>query len=256
MGDSAIRRTLRIQSASVARLTVEGDGAAFGLRSDRQVHALGFRDAPRFWLEQSPYPDDEPWDVDVEATGRLAPGGSELPEELRPLVEWARGSRAEGGLGAIALLPPGTYDLVRCPLEPTAEAEILLGNEWVESPPNARTLLDTTGSVIPDRPESGYFACVFGAEKAAPPALDQALVGVAVLSWTGEVNVQALLLVPFAAAGGGAATGDLVLAVPRAGELVLDNMAAFSADASRKAFRRWETQLADDIVRRLAGGER
>jgi hypothetical protein len=223
-----------------------GGSARFGVRTSGwpPVHEVGVSGAPRWRLSPAASPDDG-WSLETLGSGTLLARDAPVPESLEwRYLTWAEGTRAEAGAALLGALPPGRYLLARATVEPRREAAILLGNEWVPSPENARVLLDR-------RP---HYAALLGPSASAPPPTDQPLLGLVVLNYVGDSVVDAGLF--FAGAEprpGPAPAGDLVLVVPVEGELLIDALAGFSSESEERARARWKAQGARGLAVALTG---
>jgi hypothetical protein len=232
-------------SHELAELSITDSGGELRLRSSGfpTVHELGVEGRPRWRLRTAPSTDDA-WQIDVEPTGALLSRQRSAPEDLEwRYMSWAEGSLAEADAALLGALPDGRYLLVRSGVAPRRAASVLLGNEWVPSPPNARALLDA----------QPHYAAVFGARSDAPPDLAQPLFAVAVLNYVGDSVMDALLFFPCAEPrAGAAATGDSVLVVPLQGQLVVDAVQRFSEADSARSRARWRDGGARRFAEALA----
>ena len=232
-------------SHELAELTVADSEGELALRSNGfpLVHELGLEGRPRWRLRTAESTDDA-WQIEVAPTGALLERRRAAPEDLEwRYMSWAEGSRAEGDAGLLGALPDGRYLLVRSSAEARRTPSVLLGNEWVPSPPNARTLLDA----------APHYAAVFGAQPDAPPDLAQPLLSVAVLNYVGDSVMDALLFFPCTEPRSSPApAGDAVLVVPTQGQLVLDAVERFSAQDSVRSRARWRDGGARRFAEALA----
>jgi hypothetical protein len=234
-------------TSTLAGLAVPERPGGFGVRTAGWpvVHDVGMYGAPRWRLRQPMSPDDA-WDLETLPQGRLLPAGSPVPEQFEwSYLTWADGSRAESGAAVLQALPPGRYLLVRSGLEPQPAPRVLLGNEWVPSPPNTRVLLDK-------RP---FYAMLTGPDSGRPPVTVHPLVALIALNYVGDSHVHAALFFDGATpeqTTAPAAAGDLVLVIPVTGELVVDTMAEFSAELSARAKATWRDTGARQLATVLA----
>jgi hypothetical protein len=234
-------------SIRLAELTVSNAGASFGVRASGMPvrYDVGVPGAPR-WRIRTDWSPDTGWEIDTIARGE-APGRPDpVPEDAEwAYLLWAEGTRAERGCAALCALPTGRYLLVRSSIEPRpADWVDHGGNDGTRGRPNTLRLLDR-------RP---YFATVIGAADTDPPVLDQPLVGLVVLNYTGNPDAHGANFfagpAPRADAGG---EGDLVLVVPVTGELVVDAAERFSAADSARARRMWRDAGARSFADALIG---
>ena len=218
----------------VAELTVPPRPSAFGLRTagSPAVHEVGVHGAPRWKLRQPLSPDDA-WELETLPTGKLLSAKRTVPEELEwAYLTWAEGTRAESGAAVLWALPPGRYLLVRSGRALRAEPQVLLGNERVAAPANARVLID-------ERP---FYGLALGHHPAAAPGTASPLLGVAVLNYVGSWTMSGVLFFDCVPRQGDAVaepSGDLVLVVPAQGDLVIDALAEFSAKHSAQSMDDW-----------------
>jgi hypothetical protein len=205
--------TFEILSARLARLIIAEPAGRLGLVVDRrqQRYSVGILDAPRYRLTQ-PFSPDDGWRIE------LAPNGA--------LVD-----------ALLDMLPAGSYFVVRSPRRPIDAPKILLGNEWVEPQANLRVLHD----------DSPVYALVVGAERDAPPALNQPLLGIPILNYVGESWMHGVWFLQLAASVTPDPGGDLVLIIPTTGELVLDNLGFLVPDDEARV--RWRDSEAEAFAR-------
>jgi len=157
------------------------------------------------------------------------------------------GSRAEAGSAVLYALPPGRYLLVRSSIEPRWKDSVLLGNEYMPNPPpNIPFLLD-------QRP---FYGMVLGPETASPPVTTHPLVGLIALNYNGSSSRQGALFFDCLARDGNVtrakASGDLVLVIPKTGELVIDALAAYSTEERTTRDKNvWRDRGADQLAKAL-----
>jgi len=234
-----------VLSPKVARLEVKRQGTGpFGFSanvgSPPLLHHLGYREQPLFLLEQ-PYSSDDAWRVKPLPAGRYIAAqpssGNKLPNSY---VEWLRGSAVSRGQEVPWQLPPGRYLLVRTSRPMRHEPRVLLGNEMVPTSPNMLSL----------RQEKPFYVCAIGPRHEEAPAVDQPLIGLAVLNFDGSNRRHGLLLFSCveSAPGVAATSGDRVLIVPINGEFVYDNMGQFDPEGEIQSRERWATELVMPFV--------
>lgn len=229
-------------SRQLARLEVNRLASPFGLAVDprKQIHHLGYHEAPLFRLEQ-PFSPDDAWSVTPILGGRFAPAQQDVGQKLDPAyLDWLRGSAVCRGLEIPWLLPPGNYLMVRTARPLNKAQRVMLGNEMVPATQNIRVL----------REQKPVYSCVFGAQRQAPPVLDHPLVGLAVLNYNGSTQMQGMLFFSTMepAARPMPAGQELVLIIPLDGALVLDNMGFFSAESELQSRQRWNETLAHEFA--------
>jgi hypothetical protein len=229
-------------SRQLARLEMNRLASPFGLAVDpqKQVHHLGYREAPLFRLEQ-PFSPDDAWSMTPLPGGRFVPAQQDVGQKLDPAyLDWLHGSAVRRGREIPWLLPPGSYLLVRTAHPLNKVQSVMLGNEMVPATPNIRVL----------REQKPVYSCVLGAQLQEPPVLDHPLVGLAVLNYDGSSRRQGMLF--FSSMGPAPrpmpAGQELVLIVPLEGSLVLDNMGAFSAESELQSRQRWKETLAHEFA--------
>jgi hypothetical protein len=238
----------RVMTRQLARLKVTRAGGSFGLTTDSktQVHQLGYRDGPLYRLVQ-PYSPDDAWAVEPLPSGKgfQDPVGTGHGQTL-PWRQWLDGSMATRGQGLLQSLPQGEYLLVRTARPPHRIERVLLGNVLVPATPNIAGL----------REKKPVYSCVMGPRRDEAPPLDQPLIGLAVLNYTGSSRMQGVLFFSFVGAprGNPPPTGtDGVLCIPLDGELVVDNMGFFSRSEEEASRRRWREELAPQFGDWCAG---
>ena len=204
----------------LTRLRVEGNRAPITLHVDPsrdQRHSLGIASAPRFLLHQPLSPDDG-WRVDV------APDGRTLPPD-------------PSGEGMLALLPDGDYVSIDTPRLPQPAPRFMLGNEWVPARPHMGTLSC----------DGDAFCGVLGANADAPPCFAGPLLGVTILSYTGNSSPQGVLFFSFYTED--LRTDRIRLLLPLSGALVFDNLLQYGGDARVAAA--WADRVGVEVARRL-----
>ncbi|WP_394834782.1 hypothetical protein LVJ94_50630 [Pendulispora rubella] len=237
---------LRAISPVLAELSIPPGPTAFGVHTSgiAPVHDVGSHGAPH-WRFQQPMSPDDGWTMETLPGGRLLSAGT-LPESLEwAYLQWAEGSRAESGAGVLQALPPGEYLLARSNLAPRRAPQVLLGNERVPSPANTLVLHDG----------QPFFAMLIGPDAAAPPRTTHPLIGLVALNYVGESHwTGALFFDTLAPEEPPTRDGDLVLVIPRTGELVLDAMASFSTEARRtRDLATWRDTGAYQLAKVLTG---
>jgi len=226
---------------SLAEFVVPPTGATgFGARTlgvDAHVHDIVVGGSPR-WRLTMPLGDD---DWELETFGPTA--DSVVPEEVElRYLEWAEGTCAENGFSALAALPTGRYYVVRSELIPSHGASARIGNGSVARPENVLTLLESH-----DRT-----ALAVGATPGKPPDLAQPLIGTALLHYSVSGNDNGVLF--FAPAQPTVpTTGDLVLVLPVAGELVLDTRWRWTDQRPTEAELTWSRSGALEFAKILKG---
>jgi hypothetical protein len=215
----------RILSRRVAKLEILGSENPFGLEktSPKQIHQLGFRGAPLYFLQQ-PFSADEGWAVWPNSLGKHTPDEAPATRSELSFANWSDGS-AVHGFSLLRFLPVGNYYLVRSSLAARSKEFVYVGNEAVRATPNMRVLLDG---------EETVHASIIGSRPDAAPDLDQPLLGVVICHATGmswakgstQPYQHLVLFFPFAdkSENGSHDSRDLTLIIPESGELVLDNL--------------------------------
>jgi hypothetical protein len=222
-------------SPRIASLVVEASAGALGLTLDRRLqdHRLGLREAPAYRVAQ-PFSPDDGWVIAPQPNGRLLDENGGTPTALTGYAAWAAGSCALHGNSLIDQLPNGRYLVVRSPRRPIAAERVLLGNEFVEAPPNVQVLQD----------QPPVYACVIGAQSDSPPDLSQPLLGLAILNYVGESWMHGVVFFQLSASGDVGGDGrDIVLVIPADGELVIDNLGLVSPDGGNGARSRWSDEV-------------
>ncbi|WP_394845372.1 hypothetical protein LZC95_51120 [Pendulispora brunnea] len=238
---------LRAISPVLAELSIPPGPNAFGVRSSgiAPVHDVGLYGAPRWRFHQTMSP-DEGWAMETLPGGRLLSAPSALPESLEwAYLQWAEGSRAESGAGILQALPPGEYLLARSNLEARRAPQVLLGNERIPSPANTLVVLD----------RQPFFSMLIGPDGGAPPRTTHPLIGLVALNYVGESHwTGALFFDSLTPEEAPRREGDLVLVIPRTGELVIDALASFSSEAHRTRDQAtWRDTGARQLAKVLTG---
>jgi hypothetical protein len=121
-------------------------------------------------------------------------------------MAFAEGSRAERGGQALATLPDGEYWLVRRSLPNSRNSTLQLANDAAPLPAYADVVLD----------REDFYAAAFGVT--SPPTYGQPVVGIPVLSYSGNAWQDALMFFdlgePASPSRGQTRTGEAVFVVP------------------------------------------
>ena len=227
-----------------ASLAFVGEEVATG---GPRVYLLGPTRAPRFRIEE-PWSDDA-WRIDVLDGGQCVRGTVTERVEWE-YMQWAEGAAAENGASLLGALPEGRYLLVRSSRRPRKSSRILLGNEFVERPPNAATLLDV----------KRYYAAWFGPSRVRQPATVWPLVGVVVLNCTWQPGLDEVLFFDCAStleaedlsAKSTTTEENPVLVMPVRGPLVLHGCTYHDIEGRTEDLRRWEERDALLFARTIA----
>lgn len=239
-----VKVSFDILNPQLLRFEVERRTAPFGLTMDRklQIHHLGYREAPLYALQQPFSVTTEEWTVDPLPSGRFIDAQQDVGLDMDPAyLDWFGSSGVSQGWNVPWSLPAGSYFMVQSVRRPMRTEAMLMGNLFVPATPNARALS------VEDDPIAAF---AFGADGRSAPCFDQPLLGFVVLNSTGIRRMEEVfffnVLRPVSTEV--RAGQELVLIIPREGELVINNMDYFP-DGSRNAYlERWKASLADAFV--------
>lgn len=239
--------------SEIAAVEVRGAGGELAFAAEEivvggpRVHLLGPSRAPRFRIEE-PWSDDA-WRIDVLAGSQGVRG--RVTEHVEwAYMQWAEGAAAENGASLLGTLPEGRYLLVRSSRSPRMSPTILLGNELVERPQNAATLLDV----------KRHYAAWFGPSRDRQPATVWPLVGVVVLNCTWQPGLDEVLFFDCSStpeaeerhAESASLERNPILVVPVSGPLVLHGCTVHDNEGRMKDLRRWEERDALLLARTIA----
>jgi hypothetical protein len=239
---------LKKMADRIVDLTVTNDSPALSMiaAGDGRMHAFGVTDHPRFLMER-PYSPDDAWLFSVDGDGGLASGLPSLPAPTDAELEAFLGRPLDHSTRALLhALPTGRYALVRSSRPLIYKAEILLGNELVPAPPNALVLGET----------NEHYAVAFGASHDLKPNATGLFVGVAVLAYNGQDDMDGMWLFDLSGTVGPAgAPGGIAMVLPLEGPLVIDALAGYRrGEASRAVKQRWANERGAVFVQWCAGG--
>lgn len=248
---SPAQSTFIVLTDRVARLEVDRkDADPFGLTNfnNEQLHGLGFRHAPKYWLGEPYSPDDE-WTLELRDAGTLPSERSEPIDWSSQYESWAAGTAAPHWHPLLGLLPQGRYYLVQPTMTPTASGKFLLGNNWMPARPNVLELLATTRSSsrrlgLGIDFSHSFHASIVGANVGRLPSFASPLLGLILLNPLAALTAQ-LVFFSFSSSDSDAADmdADPVLIVPVRGEMIIDCQRHFT-DAARRTedLRIWESK--------------
>jgi len=229
-------------------------GDLFGVDSSspEQVHAIGYRDAPLYGLQQ-PFAADDGWEVFVKNGGRRIardelPFGSQSESGIQHSLSVA-------GAQAIAhLLPKGTYFFVQCTLPINYREPAYVGNLVAMNSAPLGVLLGIREPVN-----------CFVVHPEGSTITGQCLLGVVILHSSGvdftkpcdRPHQHSVVFFPFAEQPSATEDNSLYLILPATGELILDNQWLYagknvSNQRNVKAVERWREYFVPQTIAKLS----
>ncbi|HET9621861.1 MAG TPA: hypothetical protein VFP84_10860 [Kofleriaceae bacterium] len=247
MAPPAFFTTFTRHSTHVATWTVAQPEPGFGVAHapGSQQYDLGFHGRPRYQLDQ-PYSPDDGWEITPLPAGTLItdmPHGDANGVAAREYAMWSSGWGSSDDLALLERLPAATYTLVRCRRPLANPAQVLLGNERIATRPYFRVL----------NPDPPVYSLIIGADSTSAPTGPGPLLGFAILNYVGDSWMHGLLFFQYTASRTAAASDDRLLIIPTDGELVVDNMSAFSAEGELRSKAQWQAQTSMQFARWCAG---
>lgn len=229
----------RAKTEWIGLLELPASERGFTLHHGSQLeHSLGFENAPMYFIDQAPSPDD-PLSIEPQENGRPIELGAKAADPA--LSGWLPAEHRDAGLALAANLPAGQYWWLRSRVEPYEPATVLMGNELVARDPHVLELARS----------DEYYAAIIGQHRGRSPVLDQPLLGVPVLNYAGTEAMNAVLFFPCSRSDG-APRSERVLVIPASGGLILDNLGRFSEENRQRSLAKWSAVGARKLAEILA----
>jgi len=215
----------------------------FTITTQRDLHFIGFRDAPIIELLEPLSPDLA---LEIERVGGRLVGPASVALD-GAMASWVPEHARDDIAAILQHLPTGDYWMVRSRKKLGAPGRALLGNEWQAVDDSLRELLKS----------DYHYVLAIGATAGVGPDLRRPLLGVTILNYTGQETTQAVwLLQPLAPREGDfqIENDESIFIIPVTGPLVLDHLEGISSVQSLRCRKQWADRGARALARDLATG--
>lgn len=192
------------------------------------VYELTVDGAPRFRLEVPRSIDNHNLTYTLVGSPPLTPPSGVTISLPRPLQDFLGEHNGPSTDALISALPQGDYFIIKSPRALNRPRFLCVGNDSVPANEGVRCLVNTASPPDTRSHEFRLKAYILGADPTSSTCMGQPMLGMTVTRLDGSHASAGLLFLPIGQPSPHAPADELLLVVPRRGELVIDVKAVFS----------------------------